>query len=149
QLAELGQLPGDDIERWRAEADAITDFVDSRCWSTAQNSYARHAGSDEIDAGLLLAVLFGYAPPNDHGLVSTVEAVRRELAHGVFVSRYTGEDGLRGTEGEFLACSFWLAEALALIGEREEAIELMEQLLTFANDLGLYAEEIDGDTGEF
>jgi len=149
QLAELGHLPDDDIARWRTEAEAISDFVDSRCWSSRHNSYARYAGSDELDAGLLLGVLFAFAEPSDDRLVKTVEAVRRELAHGPFVARYTGDDGLRGTEGAFLACSFWLAEALALIGRRGDAARLMEQLLPLANDVGLYAEEIDPDTGEF
>jgi GH15 family glucan-1,4-alpha-glucosidase len=149
QLAERDHLPDRDIGRWRAEVEAITDFVDGQCWSPLQKSYTRHAGTDELDAGLLLGVLFGYAEPDDHRLVSTVEAVRRELAHGPFVSRYTGEDGLRGSEGAFLACSFWLAEALALVGERDDAIGLMEQLVGLANDLGLYAEEIDPGTGEF
>ena len=148
RLAEVGRLPDDDIEQWRAEADAIADFVDTHCWSDRQNSYARHAGSDELDAGLLLGVLFSYAEPNNDRLVSTVDAVRRELGHGPFVSRYTGEDGLRGTEGAFLACSFWLAEALALVGRRGDAIHLMEQLLELANDLGLYAEEVDPDSGD-
>ena len=148
-MAELGQLPDHDIARWRVEADAIADFVDTRCWSDRQNSYARHADSDELDAGLLLGILFSYAEPNDARLVSTVDAVRRELAHGPFVSRYTGDDGLRGTEGAFLACSFWLAEALAIVGRRGDAVRLMEQLLALANDLGLYAEEVDQDSGEF
>src|SRR5262249_24173289 len=97
QLAELGQLPGDDITRWRIEADAITDCDDSGWGPARHNSYARHAGTDELDAGLLLGVLFAFAPPDDDRLASTVEAIRRELTRGVFVSRYTGEDGLGGT----------------------------------------------------
>jgi GH15 family glucan-1,4-alpha-glucosidase len=149
RLAELGRLPDDDISRWRSEVDAISEFVETQCWSRKHNSYARSAGSDEIDAGLLLGVLFSYAQPHDERLAGTVEAVRRELAHGPFVSRYTGEDGLGGTEGAFLACSFWLAEALAFVGRRDEGIALLEQLIGLANDLGLYAEEIDRDTGEF
>jgi GH15 family glucan-1,4-alpha-glucosidase len=149
RLCERGDLPDDDVAHWRSEAAAITDFVDNHCWSTQQNSYARHAGSDELDAGLLLGVLFAYGDPHNERLVDTVAAIRRELAPGPFVSRYTGDDGLRGNEGAFLACSFWLAEALALLGQRDDAVRLMEQLVALANDLGLFAEEIDTDTGEF
>ena len=70
-----------------------------------------------------------------------MNALRRELGRGPLLSRYSGEDGLRGTEGAFLCCSFWLADALARIGRLDEATELMEQLLALANDVGLYAEE--------
>ena len=81
-------------------------------------------------------------------LAATVTAVQRELGHGPLLSRYDGEDGLRGTEGEFLCCSFWLADALARTGRVSEASVLMEQLLALANDVGLYAEEVDRHTGE-
>jgi GH15 family glucan-1,4-alpha-glucosidase len=74
--------------------------------------------------------------------------LRRELGHGSLLSRYSGEDGLRGTEGAFLCCSFWLTDALARTGHLDEATDLMEELLALANDVGLYAEEIDPDSGE-
>jgi GH15 family glucan-1,4-alpha-glucosidase len=94
----------------------------------------------------LFAVLFGYAGPPDR-LTSTVDAVRRELTDGPLVHRYFADDGLPGSEGAFLPCSFWLAEALARIERRDEAAELFEALLGLANDLGLYAEEADPTTG--
>ena len=74
--------------------------------------------------------------------------MRRELGHGPLLARYSGDDGLRGEEGAFLCCSFWLADALARIGHLDEATELMEQLLALANDVGLYAEELDRETGD-
>ena len=73
---------------------------------------------------------------------ATVTAIRRDLGRGPLLSRYSGDDGLRGAEGAFLCCSFWLADALARIGRLDEAIELMAQLIALANDVGLYAEEI-------
>jgi GH15 family glucan-1,4-alpha-glucosidase len=79
----------------------------------------------------------------------TVAAIHRTLRHGPYVSRYLGADGLPGREGAFLACSFWLAEALARCGRIKEAVHLMEQLLGLANDVGLYSEEIDPATGTF
>jgi GH15 family glucan-1,4-alpha-glucosidase len=149
QLAEAGWIPSGHAARWKHEAGAIRAFVDEHCWSPARSSYVRSAGSNELDASLLVGVLFGYADPGDPRLVATVEAIRRELSHGPFVYRYSGEDGLTGREGAFLACSFWLVEALATQGRDREARELMTRLVGLANDVGLYAEEVDPDSGEF
>ncbi|HYY64284.1 MAG TPA: glycoside hydrolase family 15 protein [Gaiellaceae bacterium] len=149
QLADRGQLPDKHIGRWRQEAAAIRDFVDTRCWSVAKRSYMRFAGADELDASLLLAVLHDYAAPDEGRIRHTVDAVARELADGPYVRRYTGDDGLAGDEGAFVACSFWLAEAFARTGRIGDAVQLMEQLLSLANDVGLYSEEIDPDSGEF
>lgn len=109
----------------------------------------RSASDDALDASLLLAVTARYDNPRAPRLISTVDAVRRELAHGSLVHRYVGEDGLPGEEGAFLACSFWLAEAYARQGRVDEASALMDELVGLANDVGLYAEEIDPTTGDF
>jgi len=149
RLARAGRIPSRHATRWQEEANAIRDFVEEHCWSETMESYVRHADTGELDASLLLGVLFRYAEPGDPRLLGTVEAVRRELSHGPFVYRYSDEDGLAGKEGAFLTCSFWLAEALAVQGRRTEATDLMEQLVGLANDVGLFAEEVDPSTGAF
>lgn len=149
RLAEAGQIPARHIGSWRAGRTAIHDFVETQCWSETKGTYTRHAGSNELDASVLLAVLYRYGQPTDPRLLSTVDAVRRELAHGPFVYRYSGEDGLAGKEGAFLTCSFWLAEAMAVQGRTGEAADLMGRLVNLANDVGLFGEEIDPTTGEF
>jgi GH15 family glucan-1,4-alpha-glucosidase len=147
-LAEQGVLRGD-IERWRREREEIRAFVDSRCYSEDKGSYTRSADADVLDASLLLGVIARYDEPTAPRLIATVDAVRRELAHGRLVTRYVSEDGLAGEEGAFLACSFWLAEAYARQGRLDEAATLMDELTPLANDVGLYAEEIDPATGDF
>ena len=82
-------------------------------------------------------------------MTATIAAIRRELGHGPLLDRYSGEDGLAGGEGAFLCCSFWLVDALARAGRVDDATELMDQLIDLANDVGLYAEEVDQDTGDF
>jgi GH15 family glucan-1,4-alpha-glucosidase len=148
RLCDRGHAPSGHASTWRRERLAIREFIETSCWSQRLGSYTRHAGGEELDASLLLGVLLGYEGPDPGRLASTVEALRRDLGRGPLLSRYSGEDGLRGAEGAFLCCSFWLADALARIGRRAEAAELMEQLLALANDVGLYAEEIDPLTGE-
>jgi GH15 family glucan-1,4-alpha-glucosidase len=148
-LAEAGHLPGEGIPRWRRARDAVGAFVERECWSEELRSYVRHPGSAELDASLLFGVLMEYRPADERRLDRTLDAIARELRHGPLLDRYRGEDGLAGREGAFLACSFWLVEALARRDRAEEAAELMEQLLALANDVGLYAEEIDVAGGEF
>jgi GH15 family glucan-1,4-alpha-glucosidase len=149
RLAEAGHLPRDHESTWRPERKAIRDFIETQCWSDQLDSYTREAGREELDASLLLGVLLGYDAGHPDRLSRTVGAIRRDLGSGPLLSRYSGEDGLRGGEGAFLCCSFWLADALARIGRRDEAIALMDELVSLANDVGLFAEEIDPVTNEF
>ena len=149
RLAERGELPREHAARWRREADAIRAFVEEQGFSEAKGSYVRFAGSEELDASLLLGSLMGYCDGDDPRMAGTIDAIRRELGHGRYVHRYTGEDGLEGEEGAFLCCSFWLVEALARSGRADDATELMGSLLELGNDVGLFAEEIDPRTGEF
>ena len=150
RLADAGQIPAAGAKRWRSEASAIRQFVAEHCWSEERNSYDRYPGAGEIDASLLLPMLLGYgAGGEEERLKTTVRRIRAELGSGPLLHRYRGDDGLSGQEGAFLACSFWLVDALARLGQVREAIELMEELLAYANDVGLFAEEIDPASGAF
>jgi GH15 family glucan-1,4-alpha-glucosidase len=149
RLAAEHDLPGRHIARWRREAAAIQDFVDTKCWSERRGSYTRSAGSEDLDASLLMLSTVGFGDPAGRRMNGTIDAIARDLRHGPFVYRYLNDDGLPGAEGCFLNCSFWLVAALARAGRAEEATELMGQLLERANDVGLYSEEIDPKTGDF
>ncbi|HET8565855.1 MAG TPA: glycoside hydrolase family 15 protein [Solirubrobacterales bacterium] len=149
RLAERGLIPRAQMSRWRAEAEEVRGFIEELCWSEEARSYTRAAGSRELDASLLLGALMDYPSERDPGLSTTISALRRELGSGPLLDRYSGEDGVEGKEGAFLCCSFWLADALARAGRVDEAAELTEQLIGLANDVGLYAEEIDQGSGAF
>lgn len=148
-LASATHVPAHNIGRWRREAEEIREFVEHHGWSERLGSYVRFAGSDEVDASLLLLPIVGYCDPRSRRSLGTIDAVRRTLSRGPFVYRYLGGDGLIGSEGVFLTCSFWLVQALGLAGRSDEASRLMDQLVGLANDVGLYSEEIDARSDEF
>ena len=148
RLCDTGHVPSSHASTWAREALAIRKFIETRCWSQRLGSYTRHAGGEELDASVLLGILLGYDGQDPDRLSATVTALRRGLGHGPLLQRYSGEDGLRGGEGAFLCCSFWLADALARTGRLDEAVELMDELIALSNDVGLYAEELDPGTGE-
>jgi GH15 family glucan-1,4-alpha-glucosidase len=149
KLAEHGLIPDRHRPRWRTQAASIREFIERRCFSGLQQSYTRSADSDELDTSVLLGLLSGYGDSHSPRWRGTVDAIRRDLGRGPFVYRYSGEDGLAGGEGAFTSCSFWLAEGLARTGRVVEATALMHDLVALANDVGLYAEEIDPETGAF
>jgi GH15 family glucan-1,4-alpha-glucosidase len=138
-------------ERWRALRDEIKAEVLTRGWSEEKQSFTQHYDSDALDASVLMMALVGFLPATDPRMISTVEALRRELLHDGLLLRYRTEhdgiDGLPAGEGVFLACSFWLVEVLALQGKSEEAHELFGRLLGLRNDVGLLAEEYDPRSG--
>jgi GH15 family glucan-1,4-alpha-glucosidase len=149
RLAAEHDLPARHVARWQREAGAIQEFVETECWSERRGSYTRAAGSDDLDASLLMLSLVQYGDPAGSRMNRTIDAISRELRSGPFVYRYLGEDGLPGAEGCFLNCSFWLVAALARARRLDEAADLMSALVAQANDVGLYAEEVDPRTGEF
>jgi GH15 family glucan-1,4-alpha-glucosidase len=149
RMADMGRLPAGHAKRWGTEAAAIRRFIEEHCWSARKGSYVWYAGSEDLDASLLLTAIMRYDLPDSPRLQGTVDAVRRELGAGPLLYRYTGDDGIAGGEGAFVCCAFWLAEALAIAGRRAEAANLMGDLLRLANDVGLYAEEIEPVTHDF
>ena len=140
ELAGQKRLPGDHVKTWKQSRAEIRSFVEDQCWSDSRGAYVMYPGSDELDASVLLAPRFGIFEPDDERFAATVEALRRELAVGPFLYRTTGDIG---SEGCFLACSFWLVDALARGDRIDEARALMEELLPAANETGLYSEQID------
>jgi GH15 family glucan-1,4-alpha-glucosidase len=148
QLGEYANL-----EHWSAERDQIREAILTRGWSEARQAYAQSFDSDELDAAQLLMPMFGFLPANDERMRSTIEAIARDLTEDGLVLRYRNQegmnaDGLSGEEGTFVICSFWLVSALAKAGEVDRAEALFDKLVSYANDLGLLAEEIDTASGE-
>ncbi len=145
-------LPGP-AGRWREIRDRIHQQVCEQGYDPAAGAFTQYYGSQELDAAVLLMLEVGFLPPDDPRAISTVEVIQRELMTGGLLRRYglpqsaggqqSAVDGLPGSEGAFLACSFWLVNALDLIGRRDEASELFERLLALRNDVGLLSEEYD------
>jgi GH15 family glucan-1,4-alpha-glucosidase len=144
RLAEEGHLPGRHVAQWREQLDRLHAWIEDRCWSEELGAYRGWAGEDALDAGVLRACRQGY--PEWERLDRTVDTIRERLAAGPGLIYRTSEHV--GQEGAFVACSFWVVEALARLGRVDEACETMEQILPYANDLGLFSEEIDPSSGE-
>jgi len=149
KLIESGDADGP-LERWKELRDDIHRDVCEKGYDKERNTFTQSYGSKELDASLLIIPQVGFLPPDDKRVIGTVEAIQRELSTpDGFILRYptdgerAGVDGLPGDEGAFLACSFWLADDLAMIGRVDEARALFEKLLSLRNDLGLLAEEWD------
>ncbi|HEY9410020.1 MAG TPA: glycoside hydrolase family 15 protein, partial [Jiangellaceae bacterium] len=147
--AESG-VPGQ-VDRWRALRATIHADVLKNGYDADRMTFTQSYGSPALDASLLSIPIVGFLPPDDPRVVGTVDAVARELStDSGLILRYRTEhdvDGLPGDEGAFLACSFWLVEALHLTGREQRARDLFEHLLSLRNDLGLLAEEYDPRIG--
>jgi GH15 family glucan-1,4-alpha-glucosidase len=145
------ELPGP-LAAWRELRDRIHAEVCAEGFNEQKQAFTQYYGCDQLDASVLMMPLVGFLPATDPRVVSTVEAIQRELVDDGFVLRYrTADDGkvdgLQGREGAFLACSFWLADCLHMIGREKEAITLFERLLDLRNDVGLLSEEYDAVAG--
>jgi GH15 family glucan-1,4-alpha-glucosidase len=140
------------VDRWRGLRRELHDEVCREGYDSERDSFVQYYGADHLDASLLLIPLVGFLPADDPRVKGTVAAIQRELMVDGLVHRYPPEgsqsvDGLPPGEGTFLACTFWLADNLALMGRREEALAIFERLLTLRNDVGLLAEEFDPSSG--
>lgn len=149
RIADTHPLPQRQRRRWQENRDAIAAEVRTRGFDPATGSYVRSYGSRDLDAALLVLPLLGLDDVESPRVHGTIDAIRDRLcAGGPLLYRYPpGRDGLPGTEGAFLPCSFWLVQALARVGRRDEAVALFESVLDYASPLGLYAEEVDPATG--
>lgn len=144
RLAEAGELPAGHLAHWREARERVHAWIEANLWSEELGAYRGWAGEDALDASVLRAVRQGY--PETERLGRTVDAIREHLAAAPGLVFRTSQHV--GKEGAFVACSFWVAEALARLGRVDEACETMELLLPYANDLGLFSEEIDPGSGE-
>lgn len=144
-LADNGHLAANCRERWSRERDRVAAWIEEHCWSDTRGAYVFHPGSDRLDAAIALAVRFGY--PSRDRLRHTVAAIDAELGSGAFHFRYSGAEQ---EEGCFLACSFWLVEAHALLGAHDRAAAAFDAAIAgLAGGVGILPEMVDPATGAF
>ncbi len=148
RIAVHHRTPARRTRRWEIERAALRSEIEQQGFDEDAGTYTRSYGSTDTDAALLILPQLGFHPPGSSRIRGTIDAVARELGTGaVLMYRYPpGRDGLPGTEGAFLPCSFWLVQALARSGRAREADALFQRLLALASPLGLYAEEMDPAT---
>jgi alpha,alpha-trehalase len=148
RLATEFQLRAD-VDGWERERHRLTSAILEDGIDPATGSFRQSFGSGDVDAALLLIGATGFLPPTDPRVHATIDAVRDRLGRGDLIYRYRSGDGLEGVEGAFVACSFWLAQALAMAGRRAEAEEVFAAACDRSNDVGLLPEEIDPSNGAF
>jgi GH15 family glucan-1,4-alpha-glucosidase len=148
RIAQQRGLPAP-LDRWRRTADRAYLHVQQGGWNAELRAYVQYPGSSTLDAAALVMPLVKFTGPRDPRFVSTLERIERELVTDSLVHRYRtdGSDGFTESEGTFNLCSFWYVEALTRAGRVEQARHTFEKMLTYANHVGLYAEEI-GPSGE-
>jgi GH15 family glucan-1,4-alpha-glucosidase len=144
ELAEAGHISATCVPRWSRERDRIQAWIEEHCWSQTRRAYTFYPGTDRLDASLTLAVRFGF--DGRDRLSSTLDAIREELGRGPLLYRYSGAEK---EEGAFIACSFWLVEALAELGRQDEAEAVFTGTLrAVTGGVGVMSEMVDPDTGD-
>jgi alpha,alpha-trehalase len=139
----------DRVDGWKPARDDIAHAITTRGWSEAAQAFTQAFDSDHLDASVLMMPIVGFIDPRDPRMLSTLDAIEQRLTdERGLVYRYLAPDGLAGDEGTFLLCTFWLAQARALAGQVDQATVLFERAISFLNDVGLLAEEVDPSTGE-
>ena len=147
ELAQRHDLPAP-LARWSAARDAIRDAIERFGMDHSRGHFVSSFGAHDVDAALLLLPDVGFVAHDDERMQRTAQAILTELDDGGLVLRYRAPDGLRGAEGSFLPCAFWLAECLARQGRVQEARALFDRVCGCASDLGLFSEEYDVANGE-
>jgi GH15 family glucan-1,4-alpha-glucosidase len=139
----------DRVEAWQQTQAQIREAILTKGWSDRANAFTQSFGSDELDASNLMLPLVGFLPADEPRVLSTIKATEERLTdkRGL-VYRYRSQDGLKGEEGTFVLCTFWLAQALAGSGQPARARTVFERALAFVNDVGLLSEEVDPESGE-
>jgi alpha,alpha-trehalase len=142
----------DRVAGWQQSADEIRSTVLRAGWSERAGAFTQYFGSDDLDASNLMMPIVGFLPATDPRVLATIDAIEKRLTdERGLVYRYdtrAGVDGLQGQEGTFLLCTFWLAHAMALADQPGRARAVFERAISYRNDLGLLAEEVDPETGE-
>jgi GH15 family glucan-1,4-alpha-glucosidase len=147
RLVDGGQLPRERAQKWRDCARAVREFVETECWSESRGCYLMFPHSGRLDASILRLSRMNFLDVRGDKFSSVIDAVRKELDAGDgLLYRYSGQERV---EGAFVACSFWLVEALARAGRLDEARRTMKSVVGRANDVGLFSEEIDPQSGDF
>lgn len=147
-MAEASGLPAD-RDGWRAARDEIRIDVLKHGFDTRLGAFTQSYGEPVLDAANLRLALLGFLPADDARMTGTIEQTEKRLTRNGLVYRYLGaDDGLPGGEGTFAICTFWLAQCLGLLGRRRDAEDLFGHVVSFGNDVGLFAEQIGPDRGE-
>jgi GH15 family glucan-1,4-alpha-glucosidase len=144
ELVDRGQAPARHVDSWRQARDDAREFIETELFDGERDAYLMKAGSPDLDCGVLLAARRRFHDPTDPRLAGTIDAINAELrAEGPLLYRYSG---MQDEENAFLACSFWMVEALAITGRLDEAAELTDEMVGLASDVGLYSEEMEPGT---
>lgn len=139
----------DRVDRWCKERDRVRAAILDQGWSDDAGAFTQSFGSDRLDASALMIPIVGFLSGDDPRVRATIDAIAERLTDDKgLVYRYRSDDGLHGQEASFGICTYWLAHALAVTGQVDHARECFETITAFVNDVGLLAEEIDGETGE-
>jgi GH15 family glucan-1,4-alpha-glucosidase len=139
------------VDRWRALRQQVHDEVCDKAWDPDRHAFTQWYGSKDLDASLLRIPLVGFLPVTDERVQATIETITSELDRGGLLNRFSAAPHMAdhsAEEGAFLACSFWLADDLALLGRHDEANAIFERVARLANDVGLLSEEYDPDAGQ-
>lgn len=148
-MRELLQLDEDTVAEWSAVRGEIREAILTKGWNDEAGAYTQFFGSGDLDASALLLATTGFLAPDDPRLLATIDAVEHNLTdRSGLLYRYRGHDGIGGAEGTFVLCTFWLAHALAITDRTDRARAVLDRAARCATELGLFAEQVDGDTGD-